>query len=76
MDDRPIVPKVFKCPKCNHEDAVEVKLDKKTLLGDISCRICGANYQTRIHSNFKFIFNDIKPNCCADLTDEVDVFCE
>eukprot|EP01041_Mallomonas_annulata_P003109 gene3109-6112_t len=42
------VPTVFKCPFCNHEAAVECKLDMKNRIGDVSCRICGSAYQTTI----------------------------
>lgn len=42
------VPKVFDCPFCNHENSVECKLDHKTAIGVVHCRVCAANYQTQI----------------------------
>jgi transcription elongation factor Elf1 len=57
---RPGVPTQFKCLFCNHEDAVSVTLDTKTMVGDLKCDMCGANFQTSIHG----------------LTDPVDVFSE
>ena len=48
---RPTVPTVFKCPYCNNESAVEVKLDVQAKVGDLNCRICGASYQTTITCN-------------------------
>jgi transcription elongation factor Elf1 len=42
------VPKVFDCPFCNHEKSVECKLDHKLALGVVRCRVCAADYQTRI----------------------------
>ena len=54
------VAKSFKCPFCSHEDACEVKLDRKTETGRIACRVCGEDFQCRI----------------SVLSDPVDVFCE
>ena len=54
------VAKTFKCPFCSHDDACEVKLDRKTETGAIGCRVCGENFQCRI----------------TPLSDPVDVFCE
>lgn len=45
---RPTVPTVFKCLYCNHDKAVECTLDLKNKVGDLNCRICGANYQATI----------------------------
>eukprot|EP01071_Lankesteria_metandrocarpae_P010412 Lankesteria_metandrocarpae@DN5335_c0_g1_i2.p1 len=38
----------FDCPFCNHSRCVETKLEKKRSLGTLLCRICNANYSTRI----------------------------
>ena len=59
---KPEVPKVFKCLFCNHEEAVDCKLETKSMLGPVhsspsrplippgylTCRICGASFQTTI----------------------------
>mmetsp|Transcript_17394 Transcript_17394/g.21416 ORF Transcript_17394/g.21416 Transcript_17394/m.21416 type:complete len:96 (+) Transcript_17394:291-578(+) len=54
------VSKVFKCPFCTHEDAVECKMNRSRGLGSLTCRICGAKYQTTI----------------TYLSEPIDVFCE
>lgn len=54
------VPKMFKCPFCNHDESCEVKLDRAADNGAISCRICGETFQCRI----------------TYMSDPVDVFCE
>ncbi|KAL0486489.1 transcription elongation factor 1 [Acrasis kona] len=41
---------VFDCPFCNHEKSVECKLDRKTSVGAVRCRVCAADYQMRITS--------------------------
>jgi hypothetical protein len=40
---RPKVDSVFKCPYCNHPDAVECRLEQKRGVGSLECRICGAS---------------------------------
>ncbi|KAJ5095161.1 Transcription elongation factor [Penicillium argentinense] len=39
----------FSCLFCNHENSVVVKLDKKSGVGDLSCKVCGQKYQTGIN---------------------------
>lgn len=39
----------FQCLFCNHENAVTVKLDKKSSTGDLSCKVCGQSFQTGIN---------------------------
>lgn len=39
------VPTTFDCPFCNHEKAVECKIDKDTSIGSIRCRVCNESYQ-------------------------------
>ncbi|KAF1813491.1 Elf1-domain-containing protein [Eremomyces bilateralis CBS 781.70] len=39
----------FQCVFCNHESAVQVKLDKKGGVGNLSCKVCGQHYQTGIN---------------------------
>jgi len=43
---RATVSKVFKCPFCSMEDAVSCKIDQARGLGTLTCRVCGAKYQT------------------------------
>mmetsp|Transcript_11264 Transcript_11264/g.42046 ORF Transcript_11264/g.42046 Transcript_11264/m.42046 type:complete len:122 (-) Transcript_11264:66-431(-) len=45
---KPSIPKHFKCPFCNHENAVVCVMDWKRHVGELKCRICGAEYQTSI----------------------------
>lgn len=52
MTRRPTVPKVFKCPFCNQDESVEAVMDFKTKIGDLKCRMCGANFQTTISCKF------------------------
>ncbi|WVQ78548.1 hypothetical protein IAT38_000634 [Cryptococcus sp. DSM 104549] len=51
---------VFKCLFCNHEKAVNVKLDKATMFGHLSCKVCGQKYSAPINN----------------LSVAVDVYCE
>lgn len=41
--------KIFNCPFCNYYKVVECKLDRKTNIGRLVCRICGASYQSSIN---------------------------
>ncbi|KAI0199067.1 transcription elongation factor [Astrocystis sublimbata] len=50
--------KEFTCLFCNHEKSVHVKLDKKAGVGDLSCAVCGQQFQCRINT----------------LTEAIDVF--
>jgi len=40
------LPTVFQCLFCNHENSVNVKIDKKANLGTLQCKVCGQSYQT------------------------------
>jgi transcription elongation factor Elf1 len=40
---------VFKCLQCNHEDAVDCKMDKSAKVGRLQCRICAVTYQMKIN---------------------------
>ena len=53
------VPKAFKCPYCAHEGSCEVKMDRATETGTVTCRVCGETFQARISA----------------LSDPVDVYC-
>eukprot|EP00924_Labyrinthula_sp_SR-Ha-C_P002632 maker-scaffold_13-snap-gene-2.0-mRNA-1 protein AED:0.02 eAED:0.02 QI:111/1/1/1/1/1/2/362/122 len=44
-----VVAKVFKCPFCTHEGAVECKMNRGKKIGSLSCRICGVKYETDIN---------------------------
>lgn len=44
-----VVSVIFKCPFCAHDDAVECKMDRERNIGYVTCRICGAQYQSSIH---------------------------
>ena len=46
---KPKLAKLFKCPFCSNDEAVECKMDFKMNIGSLSCRICGAAYQMPIH---------------------------
>jgi transcription elongation factor Elf1 len=84
---RPVVPTVFKCCMCNHDDAVECDLglttsssidpkisieflflDLKNKVGNLTCRICGANFQaeitckTRLFIPFVTIYRSYRAN--------------
>ncbi|WWC89886.1 uncharacterized protein L201_004814 [Kwoniella dendrophila CBS 6074] len=41
---------VFKCLFCNHEKAVTVKIDKQSMFGHLSCKICGQKFTTPINT--------------------------
>uniref|UniRef100_A0A7S1Y6W7 Transcription elongation factor 1 homolog n=1 Tax=Grammatophora oceanica TaxID=210454 RepID=A0A7S1Y6W7_9STRA len=47
---RATLAKRFKCPFCANEDVVECKMDyRKSGVGSLECRLCGANFQMPIH---------------------------
>jgi len=39
----------FTCLFCNHEKAIQVKLDKKQGVGNLHCKVCGQRFQTGIN---------------------------
>lgn len=43
------MPKNFTCLFCNHENSVEIKMEKKMGCGMLSCRICGQRFQCQIN---------------------------
>mmetsp|Transcript_22607 Transcript_22607/g.37736 ORF Transcript_22607/g.37736 Transcript_22607/m.37736 type:complete len:127 (+) Transcript_22607:54-434(+) len=57
---KPVVAKTFKCIFCNHEKSVQCSIDHKSMTGMLECGICGAKYQTHIHT----------------LTEPIDIFTE
>ena len=48
-----VVNKTFKCPFCGHDGSVEVKLDRERATGTATCRICGADFQSRINCGYR-----------------------
>lgn len=42
--------KLFKCPFCNNEAAVECKMDFKNEKGTLTCRLCPASFQMDINN--------------------------
>ena len=45
----PKVASVFDCPKCSYSNCVEVKIRRTQMLGILTCRVCNAKYEERIH---------------------------
>ncbi|ROT40898.1 Elf1-domain-containing protein [Sodiomyces alkalinus F11] len=43
------LPDSFPCLFCNHEDAVKPKVDKKSGVGTLSCKVCGQSFQCSIN---------------------------
>ncbi|WVR05305.1 hypothetical protein IAU60_002319 [Kwoniella sp. DSM 27419] len=41
---------VFKCLFCNHEKAVTVKIDKATMFGHLTCKVCGQRFTSPINN--------------------------
>jgi transcription elongation factor Elf1 len=50
---------VFRCLQCNHEDAVDCKMDKGSKVGRLTCRVCGVTYQMKIN----YLFEPIDVYC-------------
>lgn len=53
------LPTSFPCLFCNHDKSVQVKLDKKGGIGELSCKVCGQHFQSGI-------------NCKSDLQSILD----
>uniref|UniRef100_A0A6N2MS01 Transcription elongation factor 1 homolog n=1 Tax=Salix viminalis TaxID=40686 RepID=A0A6N2MS01_SALVM len=51
---------IFSCPFCQHENSVGCSFDKALSIGEISCSICRAGFETRI----------------TPLTEPIDMYCE
>ncbi|KAL2133551.1 hypothetical protein VTI74DRAFT_2163 [Chaetomium olivicolor] len=43
------LPTRFTCLFCNHENSVEVKLEKKAGAGSLECKVCGQRFQCGIN---------------------------
>ena len=39
----------FKCVFCNHESSINVKIDRKAGLGNLTCKQCGTSFQTGVN---------------------------
>lgn len=61
----------FTCLFCNHEKSVICVIDKKNLLGELHCKICGQSFQTAINSLSQpvDIYSDWI-DACEDLAEE------
>ena len=76
------LPTNFPCLFCNHEKSVSVKLDKKAGIGELSCKVCGQQFQTGINCKCKAnlsitsIINSALPltKSAIDLSAGVDVY--
>ncbi|KIW09386.1 uncharacterized protein PV09_00280 [Verruconis gallopava] len=44
-----VLPTVFQCLFCNHEKSVHVRMDKKSGIGSIHCKVCGQQWSTNIN---------------------------
>lgn len=41
-------PKTFDCIFCRGDGTVTITLDKKEMLGNLKCRVCGKNFQSNL----------------------------
>ena len=57
----------FNCPFCNHENAVDAKMDKSRNTGRVACRICMEDFQCTINylSEPLDVFNEWVDACEA-----------
>ena len=64
----------FTCLFCNHEKAVQVKMDKKAGIGDLYCKVCGQKFQTSINylSAAVDVYSDWIDACEAVAKDHVE----
>lgn len=74
------LPTTFACLFCNHEEAVSVKMDKKAGTGELSCKVCGQQFQTGINCKYILkgliyvIYNRLVRLMFLDLSAGVDVY--
>ena len=52
MPQKEPLPTNFPCLFCNHEKSVSVKIDKKAGVGELSCKVCGQQFQTNVNCMF------------------------
>lgn len=43
------LPTTFQCLFCNHENSVNVTIDKKAGVGNLHCKVCGQVFQTKVN---------------------------
>ncbi|KAI9824828.1 MAG: hypothetical protein M1826_007250 [Phylliscum demangeonii] len=41
-----VIPKHFKCLFCNHESSIVIKVEKRTGVGNLTCKVCGQMFQS------------------------------
>lgn len=44
------LPKTFECLFCSHNDAVQVRLDQKSSMGYLNCKVCNMKFESTINS--------------------------
>ncbi|KZV61067.1 Elf1-domain-containing protein, partial [Peniophora sp. CONT] len=57
---KPTLDTQFTCIFCHHDNAVQVKIDKKEGIAQLTCRVCDQRYQSKVHH----------------LTEAVDIYAE
>ncbi|UKJ88801.1 hypothetical protein MACJ_002047 [Theileria orientalis] len=50
LKNRNKIDREFHCNKCQHDKSVSIKIDMRSALGFLKCRICGVDFATRITS--------------------------
>ncbi|BAM41077.1 uncharacterized protein TOT_030000338 [Theileria orientalis strain Shintoku] len=50
LKNRNKIDKEFHCNKCQHDKSVSIKIDMRSAVGFLKCRICGVDFSTRITS--------------------------
>ena len=53
---KPKLDKTFTCLFCNHEKSVEVRVERETNIGTLTCRSCGVHWETYTHGTFGINF--------------------
>jgi len=69
----------FDCLFCNHEKSVDVKLDKKLGVGNLTCKVCGQSFQATINCKIPRIRPTelhIASDNSTDLSAQVDVYAD
>ncbi|UKK01181.2 hypothetical protein MACK_001994 [Theileria orientalis] len=50
LKNRNKIDREFHCNKCQHDKSVSIKIDMRSAVGFLKCRICGVDFSTRITS--------------------------
>jgi len=68
------LPTVFPCLFCNHEKSVTVKLDKKSGVGQLSCKVCNQQFQCAVNylSAAVDVYSDWVDACDAVAKEDVE----